>query len=288
MKIWHSVDIPILPTLPQSLVKRAFLALPDGLALNLQFNSKPGHVSTLQKRSGDSLLKCWKKSVFILLRKQFVLTKYFSFKEIEKTACLKLTVSQKGTKGMPSIDSPSGRNTNVDFQIQFIVGKKQVKRRRKQIIIFALQTFLVCRTARQVETKLTQLELILNSKKAENSRGIHYEAVCCSLLGKKLRKKWGNVNSINHYTWFCPGYILFCGHLKDKSSDDNHFSTTGALNHKEKKTAHILATVAGTHFYKYCKNTFKCRYLLNKIQKQEHHKPSGAQLPASGTLPHYT
>lgn len=35
----------------------------------------------------------------------------------------------------------------------------------KRILIFALQTFLTCRTAQQVETKLPQLELILKSEK---------------------------------------------------------------------------------------------------------------------------
>lgn len=175
---------------------------------------------------------------FHFVKKAICFDQIFQFQR-NREKWLKLTVSQKGTKWLPSIGSPSERYTDVDFQIQYVVGKKQVRRRRrKQIIIFALQTFLACRTARQVETKLTQLELILNSKKQRTAGASIMKQSAALFCGKKVGKKWGNVNSINHYTWFCPGYILFCGFLKDKSSDDNHFSTTGALNQREKKTLH--------------------------------------------------
>lgn len=35
------LDVYIHPTLPHSLLKRAFIVASDGLALNLQFNLKP-------------------------------------------------------------------------------------------------------------------------------------------------------------------------------------------------------------------------------------------------------
>lgn len=41
-----SLEVPIHPTLPRPLVKRAFIVAPDGLVLNLQFNLKPVRVET--------------------------------------------------------------------------------------------------------------------------------------------------------------------------------------------------------------------------------------------------
>lgn len=41
-----SLELPIHPTLPWPLVKGAFTATPDGLALNLQFTLKPVRVGT--------------------------------------------------------------------------------------------------------------------------------------------------------------------------------------------------------------------------------------------------
>lgn len=86
----------------------------------------------------------------------------------------------------------------MDFEILYVVEKKQVSR-RKQIIIFDPQTFLECRKARQVETKLTQLELIFNIKK-QRTAGASIMKPSAALCGKKLRKKLGNLNSINYYT----------------------------------------------------------------------------------------
>lgn len=86
----------------------------------------------------------------------------------------------------------------MDFEILYVVEKKQVSR-RKQIIIFDPQTFLECRKARQVETKLTQLELIFNIK-TQRTAGASIMKPSAALCGKKLRKKLGNLNSINYYT----------------------------------------------------------------------------------------
>lgn len=79
-------------------------------------------------------------------------------------------------------------NTDVDLQIHVCLGLKRQVRRRKLITKFTLQTFLACRTARQVETKLTQLELILSSERQRTvgaSIMNQAAAFCCE---RKLRK----------------------------------------------------------------------------------------------------
>lgn len=44
--LFPPIEVSIHPTLPRSLLKRAFIAAPDGLALILQFNLKPVRVVT--------------------------------------------------------------------------------------------------------------------------------------------------------------------------------------------------------------------------------------------------
>lgn len=178
MKIWHFLDVPILPTLPQSLVKRAFMVLPDGLALNLQFNSKPGQVSILGKRKWTFLLSTGRK-VFLLCKESSLFLPNISVLE-------KLKKVTDGNSLYPREEQKKchllqGAIPIWTFKYSYVVGGKQIR-------MFALQAFLACRTARQVERKLTQLEFNPQQEKQRTAGASIMNksaALCCE---KKLRK----------------------------------------------------------------------------------------------------